>query len=180
MFYTKNKKKNVQVRISTILIVLGAIVASFFLGRRNREVKQVEVVKTITDTIKQTIKVDSLVYVTNTLHIPAKVDTNAVIQDYFTRKHISFSDTINEVKIKFTGNLFQNDLSDIKLDVTNYRPTQILREKKNGIWGGVSVGSNVIAPSVGVQVDKHLFGLSYNLISENRIIIDYKYRLWQN
>ena len=169
-----------QVRISTILIVLGTVIASFFLGRCNREVKQVEVVKTITDTITQTIKVDSLVYVTNTLHIPAKVDTNAVIQDYFTKKQISFSDTVNEVKIKFTGNLFQNNLSDIKLDVTNYRPTQILREKKNGLWGGVSIGADIIAPSVSVQVDKHMVGLSYNLISENRIIIDYKYRLWQN
>ena len=169
-----------QVRISTILIVLGAVITSFFLGRCNREVKQVEVVKTITDTITQTIKVDSLVYVTNTLHIPANVDTNAVIQDYFTKKQISFSDTVNEVKIKFTGNLFQNNLSDVKLDVTNYRPTQILREKKNGLWGGVSIGADIIAPSVSVQVDKHMVGLSYNLISENRIIIDYKYRLWQN
>lgn len=169
-----------QVRISTILIILGAIVASFFLGRCNREIKKVEVIKTVTDTITQTIKVDSLVYVTNTLHIPTKIDTNAVINDYFTKKHISFSDTINEVKIKFTGNLFQNDLSDIKLTVQNNRPTQIVRELNNGIWGGVSIGADIIAPSVAVQVDKHLFGLSYNLISENRLIIDYKYRLWQN
>lgn len=169
-----------QIRISTILIVLGAILSSFFVGRCNREVKEIEVIKTVTDTITETIKVDSLVYVTNTLRIPAKVDTNAVIQDYFTKKEISFSDTINEVKIKFTGNLFKNDLSDIKLSVKNYRPTQIVRERKNGLWGGVSLGAEIIAPSVSVQIDKHMVGLSYNLISENRIIVDYKYRLWQN
>lgn len=160
-----------------ILIVAACLFLGWHLGRKNPKV----VVETIYDTSVDTLYIDSIVYDTDTLILPpSPIDTNAVVNDYYRKRTVDTTITVNEVKIKFTGSLYENRIKDIQFNVQNLKPTQIVKEMKWSVWGGATLGTNLIAPSISIQNQRHQFNVGYNMIGENRFIFGYKYRLWEN
>ena len=116
--------------------------------------------------------------------IPADVDTNAVIKDYFSRVTYSGDTTVNELRIKYSLDLSRNRLQNINYTFQNLRPTEIvLREKINAISVGGIVGVNLVAPSVVYQRGPWQYDVSYNLLdSQNnptysKIILGARYRI---
>lgn len=168
-----------QVKWSHILIII-ALLLGLFIGRKTKNASTIRVVDTVTDTITREIRIDSLIYVESIVKMPSKIDTQAVIESYYSHRLIDTTIVINEARIKFTGTLYENNLRDVNFKIQNLRPTQIVKEMKWSIWAGANVGREVFAPSVDVQYDKHNVGIGYNLIGQNQITLSYKYQLWQN
>lgn len=161
-----------------ILALVVAILLGWYLGSSDPEV----VVETKYDTRIDTVTIESIVHDTDTLILPPRpIDTNAVVEAFYRKKTFDTTVVSNEVKIKFTGSLYENQLRNVVFETQNLRPTQIVREMTWSFWGGFVVGTNIVAPSISVQRDNHQFGLSYNLVGdEQRFLMSYKYRLWHN
>lgn len=166
-----------QVKWYHILVIALAVFLGWHLGQKNPKV----VVDTIYDTRIDTIKVKELIYDTDTLILPQKpIDTNAVVEAFYRKKTIDTTVTVNQVKIKFTGSLYENNLSNLVFETQNLRPTQVVTEMKWSLWGGASVGNQVFAPSLDLQYANHELGVGYNLIGDNQLIFSYKYKIWEN
>jgi len=168
-----------KVKWSHILIIISLLLG-LFIGRKTKNASTIRVVDTVTDTITREIRIDSLIYVESIVKIPSKIDTQAVIERYYSQRLIDTTIVINEAKIKFTGTLYENTLRNIDFKIQNLRPTQIVKEMKWSIFAGASVGREIFAPTVDVQYDKHNVGIGYNLIGANQIVLSYKYQLWGN
>jgi len=161
---------------------IAALCVLFFFGgyfHRKGDVNTVRVVETINDTITKVVTIDSIVYRDVEILIPQDVDTAAVIEDYFTSRSFDTIIHQNEVKIKFTGSLFENNLQDVRFSVQNTRPTQIVKEMKWGFYVGGVIGNGIAAPTIDAQYDKHMMGVGYNLIGGG-LTFSYKYKLWEN
>ena len=167
-----------KVKWSHVLII-AALFLGLFIGRKTKSADTIRVIKTVTDTIKQEIRIDSLIYVTSIVKTPSKIDTQAVIESYYSQRLIDTTIVINEARIKFTGTLYENHLRDVNFTIQNLRPTQIVKEMKWSIFAGASVGREIFAPTVAVQYDKHNIGVGYNLLGDNQIILSYRYLLWE-
>lgn len=160
-----------------ILILALAIFLGWHLGRKNPKI----VVETIYDTRIDTITVDSIIYDTDTLILPqGEIDTSAVVGAFYKKKAFDTTIVSNEVKIKFTGSLYENTLRDVVFETQNLRPTQVVTQMKWSVWGGANLGTNLVAPSISIQNNKHQFNIGYNIVGEHKFIFGYKYRLWQN
>jgi len=166
-----------QVKWSHVLIIV-ALIFGLFIGRKTKTADTIRLVETVTDTITQEIRIDSLIYVKTFIKIPSKIDTQAVIKSYYSQRLIDSTIVINDVKIKFTGTLYENNFRDVNFTIQNLRPTQIVKEMKWSIFAGASVGREIFAPTVAVQYDKHNIGVGYNLLGDNQIILSYQYILW--
>lgn len=163
-----------QIKWQHIVLLLVAFIAGWYLSQRKEVVK----VKTIYDTRVDTITIDSIVYDTDTLILPQSIDTAAVVEAFYTKRKIDTTIISNEVKIKFTGSLYENTLRNVVFQTQNLRPTQVVQEMKWSLWGGVSLGNNVFAPSIDLQYANHELGIGYNLLGDNQLLFSYKYRLW--
>lgn len=164
-----------QIKWYHIILLALAIFLGWHLGHKNPKV----VVETIYDTRVDTVQVDSIIYDTDTLVLPQKpIDTNAVVEAFYRKKTFDTTIVSNEVKIKFTGYLYENKLRNVVFETQNLRPTQVVTEMKWSLWGGVSIGNQVFAPSIDLQYANHELGVGYNLLGENQIILSYKYRIW--
>lgn len=163
-----------QIKWQHIVLLLVAFIAGWYLSQRKKVVK----VKTIYDTRVDTITIDSIVYDTDTLILPQSIDTAAVVEAFYTKRKIDTTIISNEVKIKFTGSLYENTLRNVVFQTQNLRPTQVVQEMKWSLWGGVSLGNNVFAPSIDLQYANHELGIGYNLLGDNQLLFSYKYRLW--
>lgn len=167
-----------KVKWSHILIIISLLLG-LFIGRKTKNADTIRVVDTVTDTITREIRIDSLIYVESIVKIPSKIDTQAVIERYYSQRLIDTTIVINEAKIKFTGTLYENTLRNIDFKIQNLRPTQIVTEMKWSIFAGASVGREMFGPTVAVQYDKHNIGVGYNLLGDNQIILSYRYLLWE-
>lgn len=163
-----------QIKWQHIVLLLVAFIAGWYLSQR----KGVVTVKTIYDTRVDTITIDSIVYDTDTLILPQSIDTAAVVEAFYTKRKIDTTIISNEVKIKFTGSLYENTLRNVVFQTQNLRPTQVVQEMKWSLWGGVNLGNNVFAPSIDLQYANHELGVGYNLLGDNQLLFSYKYRLW--
>lgn len=163
-----------QIKWQHIVLLLVAFIAGWYLSQR----KEVVTVKTIYDTRVDTITIDSIVYDTDTLILPQSIDTAAVVEAFYTKRKIDTTIISNEVKIKFTGSLYENTLRNVVFQTQNLRPTQVVQEMKWSLWGGVNLGNNVFAPSIDLQYANHELGVGYNLLGDNQLLFSYKYRLW--
>ena len=163
-----------QIKWQHIVLLLVAFIAGWYLSQR----KEVVTVKTIYDTRVDTITIDSIVYDTDTLILPQSIDTAAVVEAFYTKRKIDTTIISNEVKIKFTGSLYENTLRNVVFQTQNLRPTQVVQEMKWSLWGGVNLGNNVFAPSIDLQYANHELGIGYNLLGDNQLLFSYKYRLW--
>lgn len=158
--------------IALIFLVLG-----FIAGRRVYNGSSVRVIETRTDTITQVVKVDSLIYVTERIELPSTIDTNAVIQAFYSERLVDTTIVVNEAKIKFTGTLLENNLRNVNFSIQNLRPTQIVQEMKYSLSVGGVVGKEIIAPSVMLDIDNHKIGLGYNFLNGG-LLVNYHYRIW--
>ena len=166
-----------QVKWYHIIVIVACLLLGWHLGSKNPKV----VVETIYDTSVDTLYIDSIIYDTDTLVLPPRpIDTNAVVNDYYHKRTIDTTITVNEVKIKFTGSLYENNIRDVQFAVQNLKPTQVVKEMKWSIWGGASLGNQVFAPSVDLQYANHKLGVGYNLIGDNQLIFSYKYKIWES
>lgn len=162
------------------IAIVVALLLGAFLGRKTKGGSTVRVVETIHDTIPVPFRIDSLIYVTDTIQLPSTIDTGAVIEAFYSRRLIDTTVVVNEARIKFTGTLFENNLRNVTFSLQNLRPTQVVVEMKWSLWGGVNIGNEVLAPSISGQYDKHRAGIAYNLIGQNQLIFSYQYMLWQH
>lgn len=166
-----------QIKWYHILVLALAVILGYYLGYKGN--------KTIVRTVYQDKPVysiiDSIIYKTDTLMLPSEpIDTQAVVEDYFTSRSFDTTVVVNEVKLTFGGTVFNNKLHGLDLSVANFRPTQVVEEVKWALLGGTTVGNNIVAPTLEVQYGKHQAGVGYNLVGDNQIFLTYKYRLWQN
>ena len=168
-----------QVKWSHIFIII-ALLLGLFIGRKSKTNNTIRIVDTITDTVTNVIRIDSIIYKDSIVEIPSKIDTQSVIESFYSHRLIDTTIVSNEAKIKFTGTLYENNLRHIDFKIQNLRPTQVVTEMKWSIWAGASIGKEIFLPSVDVQYDKHNVGIGYNLIGANQIVLSYKYQLWQN
>ena len=157
-----------------IVLLLVAFIAGWYLSPTKQKVK----VETIYNTKVDTVTIKEFVYDTDTLILPQSIDTLSVVEAFYTQRKIDTTIISNEVKIKFTGSLYENTLRNVVFQTQNLRPTQVVKEMKWSLWGGVSVGNQVFAPSIDLQYANHEVGVGYNLIGENQLLFSYKYRLW--
>lgn len=164
-----------QIKWQHIVLLLVAFIAGWYLSQRKKVVK----VKTIYDTRVDTITIDSIVYDTDTLILPQSIDTAAVVEAFYTKRKIDTTIISNEVKIKFTGSLYENTLRNVVFQTQNLRPTQVVQEMTWSISGGVTAGRNVLAPTIYSQYANHELGVGYNLIGEGGILLTYKYTFFR-
>jgi len=154
-----------------IVLLAASILLGVYLGRKSPKV----VVETIYDTKIDTVAISSIVYNTDTIIIPSKIDTNAVVEAFYSKRKFDTMVVSNEVKIKFTGSLYENTLRNVVFETQNLRPTQVVKELKWRFSAGGTVGLNVFSPTLYAQYDKHEVGVGYNLIGDNGFLLTYKY-----
>lgn len=165
-----------QTKIKWYYIAIGFFILGWVLSG-NYKGQTVRIIETRTDTITEFVKVDSLIYKTTEVLIPSKIDTQAVIRDFYNKRSVDTTIVINEAKIKFTGTLFENKLRDVQFNIQNLRPTQIVQEMKYSLSVGGIIGKEVIAPSASIQYDRHQLGASYNLLNGG-LLVNYHFRIW--
>jgi len=162
--------------ISIILIVLSFIGGYYYC---NTTIEPIRLIETTTDSIPYPIYLDSIVYVDSIVTIPSNIDTGAILQAYFTKRSFDTTIVVNEVRLKFTGNLLENTLQQPKFIVSNLRPTQIVEKLNRSIMIGGILGIDVFSPTIDYQFNNHVVGVGYNLLSDNRFLISYKYKLFK-
>lgn len=157
--------------ITFLLLGLG-----YYLGSNNAEV----VTKVVYEDKPVPYRVDSIIYKTDTLRLPQDpIDTNAVVTDYFRDRYFDTTVTVNEVKLKVEGSIFENRLQGLDFNVSNLRPIEIHTIPKWEISGGAVIGNNLFAPSIYSQYANHELGLGYNIVGEQGLVLSYKYTFWR-
>lgn len=158
-----------------IVFLVASVLLGLYLGRKTPKV----VVETIYDTRIDTVSVDLIVYNTDTLILPSEIDTNAVVEAFYSKRKFDTTIVSNEVKIKFTGSLYENTLRNVVFETQNLRPTQLVKELKWSFSVGGTVGVNIFSPTIYSQYENHEFGVGYNLIGEGGFLITYKYKFYE-
>lgn len=100
------------------------------------------------------------------IEVPAKVDTNKIIQDYYRKRTYNLDTaTHNDVMISFTGEVFNNTLTAASFDVINTRPTEIyLPPIDNAISAKLFVTNDVLSPMLEYRHKKFQVAAGKNLI----------------
>ena len=177
-------------KIIGVIIVVGAILAAFhfltkYCGNKKINGRNYGLDSTVT-------VVDTTIYVStpstpdttiiDTVEVPVNLtyeDSMSIFKKFYTRKKVEKTIvTDNEVKIKFTGEMFQNNLSNIQFDVVNYRATnqEFYSHNNNNIYAGLLVSKDLIAPTISYTHKKLMFTTGYNL-NNSSFIFGAKYNL---
>lgn len=152
-----------------ILLLAGAFGAGYFL---RPEPKPRPPAKPIEPKI---IYRDSLKVVE--VPIDVEIDSAAVVKAYYTKRPFYFEDTVQEVKIKFTGTLFENSLTAPRLVVQDLRPQEVAERLSWSGWVGGYVGRETAAVTLAVQYERNMFEVSYNALNSS-FLIGYKRKIW--
>lgn len=88
---------------------------------------------------------------------PGPIDSAAVVKAYYTHRPITFSDTVQEVALRFDGVLFQNELITPSVTLHNFR--EPVMSNPFNLWGEVQAGRNSF--ELGLSVDKGKNGIMY-------------------
>lgn len=93
---------------------------------------------------------------------PGPIDSAAVVEAYYTHRPISFTDTAQDVALRFDGVLFRNELISPSLTLHNFR--QPVTVQPWNVWGEIEAGYNSL--ELGVSVDKGKNGalVKYDII----------------
>jgi len=125
----------------------------------------------------KTVYVDCVEVIIDTfeVHIPTKVDTAKVIQDYYTRKHISSEYTDENISIQINDNLFNNSIENRKL---NYKILPRADPLKWFVNTQMYIGQHGggIAVGIGIMKNRKQFSLAYDPINEF-IFFGFNYQL---
>lgn len=102
---------------------------------------------------------------------PGPIDSGAVVEAYYTHRSISFTDTIQEVALRFDGVLFRNELITPSLTLHNFR--QPVTVQPWNVWGEIEAGRNSL--ELGISVDKGKNGalVKYDII-QGQVRIGYR------
>lgn len=158
-----------QVGWGILLLLIGGVIGYFL---RVPEVERVEVpgpIKLVPKIIYQdtgSVKV---------VEVPAKVDTQAVITDYYTKRPIMFQDTVQEVALRFDGVLFENRLIAPELTLHNFR--QPVKPVNLALWGDVEGGFNSFRVGASLERGPNRIGANYDLI-QGTWNLKYSRRIW--
>jgi len=189
-------------KIKDIIIIVLSIVAllSFIFNRGCEVSKSNSTIDTIF--VKATKEYHTLQTVTNptpyivqipgtpgaTITIPAKVDSGAVVRDYFTKRVYSDSLMNDSVTVYLTEEVYKNELRRIK---TGYRwkvPTMVIKEtkvvEKQLMFLGLEPYGNLnsfgMFASADFDTKKALFGYGYDPFNKtHKISVKAKIRLWK-
>lgn len=157
-----------------ILIVIASFALGWYLAQKEPVVKIEYKDKPVP------YKVDSIVYQTDTLKLPPDpIDTNAVVADYYRDRAFDTTIVVNEVKLNVGGSVFENRLQGLNFDIANLRPTKIEVIPTWEISGGAIIGTDLFAPSIYTGYKNHEFGVGYNVMGEQGIIVSYKYTFFR-
>lgn len=166
---------------SEILAIGAFLVLCFFVGRWTAPtteplVKTQYVLDTVQVKVAVPVEVERIVY----QDIPKDIDSLEVAQSYFAKHPVNFSAEANEVKIEGKGVISQNVLDTFFLDITNYRPTTIMRPSyRNSIHAGIESGLGLLAFKASYHYKDWEVGLGYDVLTENQIglLAEVKYRI---
>lgn len=125
----------------------------------------------VTDTIYKSLPVDSTICKTVYLYEDSLVDTNLVIyyKDYVQG---IMRDKSLKYKLKVPLKI---------IDSVNIKETIIIKPKFN-ISVGTMASVNMISPGIKFRVNRHEFGINYNIVTENPaegILVTWKYILFE-
>lgn len=101
----------------------------------------------------------------DTIHIPAQVDTQAVIQNYFTERVFKDTATISEAFITIQDTLFQNAIKGRYISVSNKRVTEIITYKPK-LYFGAQVGLKRIEPCIAYFDTKRMYIVGYDVLGK--------------
>ena len=105
---------------------------------------------------------------------PGPIDSAAVVEAYYTHRPISFTDTVQEVALRFDGVIFRNELITPSLTLHNFRqPVDI---KKNAIWLDSELGLNSFRFGASVDFGKNRAGANYDIL-QGTVNLRYSRRL---
>jgi len=164
---------------STILIIALIFASAFYLGMHHERGNWESIEP---DVLIDTTYITEIQYDTDTLLIPpGPVDTGRVVEEYFKRK--TFDTTIvavtpnSELKIKFTGSLYQNNLSDVVLQTSSGFSRPELKPKNWSVSMGAIAGLETFMPLAGIKYKRHELMVGRNLLQQNGWYIGYKMTL---
>lgn len=162
-------------RNTWIALLLFLVFAAGYITRKATE--EIEV-KTIVQKVPVETVIDSIVYQTETLKLPADpIDTQAVLNDYYKKRSFDTTVVVNEVQLDLGGIVFENKLKDLSFTTTNLRPTKIVRPVNWQVSGGLILGPNLAAPSLYVGRKKWEIGAGYNVQGDPGWVFSAKYRI---
>lgn len=111
---------------------------------------------------------DSIITKEVIVEIPAEVDTNAVVADYFKRRTFVTEYRDTNIAMTIRPVVSMNMLDSLSLEYKWLRPvskTTVLSKPSNEFYGGVGLGIGQVSPMVLWNTkDKWVFGASYNII----------------
>lgn len=108
---------------------------------------------------------------------PAPIDSAAVVEAYYTHRPFYFEDTVQNVKIRFTGTLYENTLNTPRLMVQDLRPREVVEQMRWSGWIGGRIGPRRAEVSLAVAYQKNMFEVNYDAIGSTWSI-GYKRRLF--
>lgn len=105
---------------------------------------------------------------------PGPIDSGAVVEAYYTHRPITFTDTAQDVALRFEGVLFRNELITPSLTLHNFRqPVEI---KKNAFWLDSELGLNSFRVGGSLDFGKNRAGVNYDIM-QGTINLRYSRRL---
>lgn len=172
---SKLKDLTISIAIVAVLIALG-----FFFWPRSKNIGPPDIIE---HTAVDTVKIDSLIYIRDTVIIPpGPIDTSEIIRKYFSSREIdttvvNVSDK-HEIKIRFTGNLYENSLTNVRFFTESVYLEPKIKPKVWAVSAGVIFGPDMAMPTISVRRKRSEIIIGKNFINQAGIYVGYSYDLF--
>lgn len=182
------------------LLVIGVLVAIIFLQQECGRPADCPEVSVKSDT-QSTPSKDKVVTVykflpgkikirVDTVEVPADIDTNKVVPDYFTVKHYEDSGRkVDNYFYRWKARISQNKIDSFQLDFQNLKPDKVITHtvtvkddprNKLFVGGQINYSQNVTGGASLLLLTKreHLYGYSYDpFLKGHSVMLGWKIRL---
>ena len=131
--------------------------------------------------IEKPIPYDTIIYKYDTVQLAGDTvflkDTVFVYNDYFKMFSYKLDTITSEVNVSCETFITQNRLYKQSFNIKNNRETSFIVENKNTFGVGITVGRNILAPSLSYQINQHEFGIGVDIYSKSPLIkYEYKFK----
>jgi len=165
--------------VITIAILLVLVFSGYYFWSKSKIHDVIEPVKYKS---VDTITVDSLIYIRDTVIIPpGEIDTSEIIRKYFSSRDIDTT-VVNvydkhEIKIRFTGNLYENSLRNVTFSTESVFLEPKIKPKIWALSAGIILGPEMAMPVIAVRRKRSEIILGKNFINQSGVFIGYKHDL---